>query len=214
MSIKVILFDFDGTIADTLDALVNITNRLADEFGFQPLTPEEVPLVKTLTARELIKKSGISLFKIPHLLNRVKSDLRQDIETLSPITGIKEALKELKDGGNILGILTTNSEENVRLFLRQHQMEYLFSYLYSETTIFGKNKVLKKFISQHNLTAEQVIYVGDEARDIESSKKARIKVIAVSWGFNSPAALAKHNPDFLIHHPHQLIEIIRQIQSF
>ncbi len=214
MSIKVILFDFDGTIADTLDALVNITNRLAPEFGFKPLTPEEVPLVKTLTARQLIKKSGISIFKIPPLLQRVKLDLRQYIQTLSPIVGIKEALEELKNEGNILGILTTNSEENVRLFLNQHKMEYLFSYLYAETTIFGKNKVIKKFLSQYNLTFEQVIYVGDEARDIECSKKAHIKVIAVSWGFNSPEALAKHNPDFLIHHPHQLIEIIRHIQSF
>lgn len=214
MSIKVILFDFDGTIADTLDALVNITNRLAVEFGFKPLTPEEVPLVKTLTARQLIKKSGISIFKIPPLLQRVKLDLRQDIQMLSPIIGIKEAIEELKNDGNILGVLTTNSEENVRLFLSQHKMDYLFSYLYSETTIFGKNKVIQKFMSQYNLTAEQVIYVGDEARDIECSKKTHIKVIAVSWGFNSSEALAKHNPDFLIHHPHQLIEIIRHIQSF
>lgn len=214
MSIKVILFDFDGTIADTLDALVNITNRLAVEFGFKPLTPEELPLVKTLTARQLIKKSGISIFKIPPLLQRVKLDLRQDIQTLSPIIGIKEAIEELKNDGNILGVLTTNSEENVRLFLSQHKMDNLFSYLYSETTIFGKNKVIQKFLSQYNLTAEQVIYVGDEARDIECSKKAHIKVIAVSWGFNSSEALAKHNPDFLIHHPHQLIEIIRHIQSF
>ncbi|HBE18698.1 MAG TPA: carotenoid oxygenase [Cyanobacteria bacterium UBA11149] len=211
MSIKIILFDFDGTIADTFDALVNIANGLAGEFGFKPLTPEEIPIVKTLTARQLIEKSGISIFKIPPLLQRVKSDLRQYIETLSPIIGIKESLQQLKNDGNILGILTTNSQENVRLFLHQHKMEYLFSHLYSESTIFGKNKILKKFLSQHNWIPEEVIYVGDEARDIESSRKAHIKVIAVTWGFNAPEVLAKHNPDFLIHHPRELIEIIRQI---
>lgn len=211
MSIKIILFDFDGTIADTFDALVNIANGLAGEFGFKPLTPEEIPLVKTLTARQLIDKSGISLFKIPPLLKRVKSDLRQYIPTLNPIIGVKESIEQLKIDGNILGILTTNSEDNVRLFLRQHQMEYLFSYLYSESTIFGKTNVIKKFLSQHNLTSENVIYVGDEVRDIQSSRKAHIKVISVTWGFNSPEVLAKHNPDFLIHHPRELIEIIRQI---
>jgi phosphoglycolate phosphatase-like HAD superfamily hydrolase len=65
----------------------------------------------------------------------------------------------------------------------------------------------------NNLSSEEVIYVGDETRDIEASKKINIKVIAVSWGFNSGEVLAKHNPDFLIHKPSELIEVLRSLQK-
>jgi len=213
MSVKVIIFDFDGTLADTLDAVVTITNRLAVEFGYKPTAPEELAQIRNLSSREIVKQSGISIFKIPFLLRKLKADLRNDIQHLNPIVGIKEALIQLKDEGNVLGILTSNSEENVKLFLKKHRMQELFSFIYSETKLFSKHKAISKFLKQNYLTPEDVIYVGDETRDIEASKKIHVKVIAVTWGFNSKEALVKHNPDFLIHQPNELSEVIRIIKK-
>jgi phosphoglycolate phosphatase-like HAD superfamily hydrolase len=88
----------------------------------------------------------------------------------------------------------------------------LFSFIYSGTALFGKHKVLRKFLRKNNLAPEDVIYVGDETRDIEASMKIRIKVVAVSWGFNSAQALAAQNPDFLIHHPRELVEVLGSLQ--
>jgi len=62
------------------------------------------------------------------------------------------------------------------------------------------------------LNPEEVIYVGDETRDIEASQKINIKVIVVSWGFNSRTVLAEHNPDFLIHQPQELIEVMKSLR--
>jgi phosphoglycolate phosphatase-like HAD superfamily hydrolase len=211
MSIKVIIFDFDGTLADTLDAVVRITNRLAIEFGYKPTAPEELAKIRNLSSREIINQSGISLFKIPFLLNKLKTALRNEIQYLNTITGIKEALIILKKEGNKLGILTSNSEENVKIFLEKHEMKELFDFIYSENKLFSKHKTLRKFINQNNLSKEEVIYVGDETRDIEASKKIAIKVIAVSWGFNTGEALAKSKPDFLIHKPSELIEVMGRL---
>jgi phosphoglycolate phosphatase-like HAD superfamily hydrolase len=213
MSVKVIIFDFDGTLADTLDALVIITNRLAVEFGYKQTAPEELAQLRNLSSREIVKQSGISIFKLPFLLKQVKLALGNDIQKLNPILGIKEALTHLKNEGNSLGILTSNSEENVSVFLRNQGMEDLFSFIYSGTSLFGKHKVIRKLMKDNNLKTEEVIYVGDETRDIEASKRINIKVIAVSWGFNSREALAKHNPDFLIHKPYELIEVIASLQK-
>jgi phosphoglycolate phosphatase-like HAD superfamily hydrolase len=213
MSVKVIIFDFDGTLADTLDALVIITNRLALEFGYKQTAPEELAQIRNLSSREIVEQSGISILKIPFLLKKVKLALGNDIQKLNPILGIKEALTHLKNEGNSLGILTSNSEENVSVFLRNQGMEDLFSFIYSGTSLFGKHKVIRKFMKDNNLKTEEVIYVGDETRDIEASKRINIKVIAVSWGFNSREALAKHNPDFLIHKPGELIEVIASLQK-
>jgi phosphoglycolate phosphatase len=209
MTQKVIIFDFDGTIADTVDALVTIANRLAREFGYIPINSQELALLRNLTAREIIKYSGVSLFKIPFLVKKVKGELKHNIHELHLINGIKAALVELHDQGYHLGIITSNSQENVHEFLKCHKLDHLFDFIYSGVTIFGKTTIINNVLRQKQFKPEAVIYVGDETRDVESAKKANIKVIAVSWGFNSSEALGKQNPDFLIHDPSELVSVIK-----
>jgi phosphoglycolate phosphatase len=209
MTQKVIIFDFDGTIADTVDALVTIANRLAREFGYIPINSQELALLRNLPAREIIKYSGVSLFKIPFLVKKVKGELKHNIHELHLINGIKAALVELHDQGYHLGIITSNSQENVHEFLKCHKLDNLFDFIYSGVTIFGKTTIINNVLRQKQFKPDSVIYVGDETRDVESAKKANIKVIGVSWGFNSSEALGKQNPDFLIHHPSELVSVIK-----
>lgn len=211
MTQKVIIFDFDGTIADTVDALVSIANRLALEFGYAQITPEELKILRNLTSREILKYSGISLFKIPFLIKKVKSELKNKIPELKPIPGIQEALVELKDNGLRLGIITSNSKTNVQEFLKINNLDSLFEFIHTGVTIFGKTTIINNVLRQKQLKTQEVIYVGDETRDIEASKKSQIQVIGVTWGFNSEEALLKQNPNFLIHHPRELLEIILNI---
>jgi phosphoglycolate phosphatase len=209
MTQKVIIFDFDGTIADTVDALVSIANGLAQKFGYIPITQEELALLRNLSSREIIKYSGISILKIPFLVKKVKSELKSKIKELKPISGIKEALVVLNNNGYKLGIITSNSQENVTDFLKVNDLDNLFDFVYSGVTIFGKTTIINNVLKQKQIKPQEVIYVGDETRDIEASKKANIKVIAVTWGFNSQEVLAKQNPDFLIHEPYELLEVIK-----
>lgn len=213
MTQTVIIFDFDGTIADTVDALVSIANRLAVEFGYVPITQQELALLKNLTSREIIKYSGISVFKIPFLVKKVRGELKDKIHEFQPIPGIKEALIELKAEGYSLGIITSNSKDNVNEFLKINELDNLFDFIYSGVTIFGKKTIINNVLKQRQLKPQQVIYVGDETRDIEASKKANIQVIAVTWGFNSPEILAKQKPDFLIHHPSELLTVVNRKNS-
>ena len=211
MTQKVIIFDFDGTIADTVDALVNIANSLAVEFSFAPITPEEFLLLKNLTSREIFKYSGIPLFKIPFLLKKVKKELKNKIPELKPIQGIPEALLELQENGSRLGIITSNSKGNVKEFLKINNLDNFFEFVHTGVTIFGKTTIINNVLKQKQIKTQEVIYVGDETRDIEASKKAQIKICSVTWGFNSEEALTKENPDFLIHHPRELVEVVKNI---
>lgn len=209
MTQKVIIFDFDGTIADTVDALVTIANRLAVDFGYIQISANELTVLRNLTAREIIKYSGVSLLKIPFLVKKVKGELKNKIKDLESIPGIKEALIELKNHGYRLGIITSNSQENVSEFLKCHHLDDLFEFIHSGVTIFGKTTIINNVLRQKQIKPQIAIYVGDETRDVEAAKKANIKVVAVTWGFNSPEALAKENPDFLINHPSELLEVIK-----
>lgn len=212
MTVKIILFDFDGTIADTLDSIVKITNRLAGEFGYKKTTQEDVEYMRNMNSMQIIKTSGVPIVKVPFLLQMVKLELNHEIQNLKPISGIIETLQVLSNKEYKLGIVTSNSLENVKGFLERNDMSKLFSFIHAGSTLFGKNKAIKSFLRKEGLTPERVIYVGDETRDIEAARKAKIKVIAVSWGFNSKAILSKHKPDLAINHPQDLIEAIERLQ--
>ncbi|MCW6049294.1 HAD-IA family hydrolase [Microcoleus sp. A2-C5] len=209
---KVIIFDFDGTLADTIDILLSITNRLSEEFGFKSATKEEVAQLSNLTSWQILRYSGISIFKVPLLIRKLKAELRSEIPHIQLFPGIKEVLLELKSLGFQLGIITSNSRENVLALLEINGLQDSFTFIYSGST-FGKNKVIDRWLKREHINPEEVIYVGDEIRDIDAAKKTGIKIIAVGWGFNSQEALAVHNPDFLIERPQELIEIMSNLRQ-
>lgn len=213
MTIKVIFFDFDGTIADTLHSIVGITNRLAVEFGHKPISTAEIAQIKNLSSRQIIKQSGISILKFPLLVARVKSELNAEISKIQPFPEIKETLLELRKRVDKVGILSSNSKDNIFAFLELNDMDYLFDFIYTEAALFSKSRVIKKILKQEKIAPSESVYVGDETRDIEAAKRSKVTAIAVSWGFNSAAALAQYQPDFLIHQPAELIAAIDKLNT-
>ena len=208
MSAQIILFDFDGTIADTYQAIVDITNNLSTEFGYKALAQEELLLIKNLSSREIVKRSEISIFKLPFLVRRIRAELSKEIAELSPIPDMTQALFELQNRGYILGIVTSNIKENVETFLDKNKLNSLFSYIYSSTSIFGKHRIINQVIKANNLDRSKVIYVGDETRDIRSARKSHIGIISVGWGFNSREILLDYQPDYLVDRPRELLKAI------
>ena len=208
---KVIIFDFDGTIADSFNAVLRISNRLAAEFGYPSTSPEAADQLKHLSSREILRRSNVALWKLPFLVRRFQIELNREICQLHSIAGIKEALLALKQQGDQLGIVTSNSKENVAEFLTAQGWDNLFDFVDTGLTLFGKGRIIQRILKQHNLPRELAIYVGDETRDIEAARKIAIPVIAVSWGFNSKQALATHAPDALIDRPSELVDAVKQV---
>ena len=205
MTAKVVLFDFDGTIADTYNAIVKITNQLSSEFGYKLLNEEELLLLKNLSSREIVKLSEISIFKIPFLVRRVRTELSKEIANLSPIPDIIPVLWELQNRGYTLGIVTSNIIENVEVFLHKNQIYSLFSHIHPTSSIFGKHRVIDRVIKNNRFERERVIYVGDETRDIRSARRSQIGIVSVSWGFNSGEILQEYKPDYLVNSPSELL---------
>lgn len=213
MTVKIIIFDFDGTIADTLNVLLNITNRLAVEFGYKTIDREELNHIKNLSSREIIKYSGISILKFPLLIAKVKSELKTEIAHVQAFPNIESALVELRNQVDKVGIVSSNSKTNILAFLEANNLQNLFDFIYPEVAIFSKSKTINKILKQENIKPESSIYVGDETRDIVAAKRSQVIAIAVSWGFNSKQVLAAQNPDFLIDQPNQLIDIVKNLQD-
>ncbi len=208
---KLIIFDFDGTIADTLCLGYEIYQDLAENYHFRQIDRSEINNLRDLSTYEILRKMKISLIKVPFLAVQFQRELNKRIEELHPINGMIEILKQIDISKVKLGIITSNSKENVEKFLQNYDIKNLFSFIHSEKNIFGKTHILKKTFREQNYLPSNVFYVGDETRDIDSSKKAHIPVIAVGWGFNSKSALLKHNPDYFTASPEELLSQINSL---
>lgn len=207
MKNPVLIFDFDGTIADTFHTIVNISNRLADEFKFNKLTPEAAERMKDNTLKETIRQLNVPLLKIPLIVARAKDELLKEIAAIKPVAGLAEILIDLNRLGIPMGILTSNSSQNVGQFLKNHRLD-LFAFVTTSSKIWSKNLNLKKIIESHDLDIADVIYIGDEARDIDAARQLGIKAAAVTWGYNSAKTLEAHKPDYLIHSPGELLRLL------
>ncbi|MEM8546210.1 MAG: HAD-IA family hydrolase [Cyanobacteria bacterium P01_H01_bin.119] len=201
------IFDFDGTIAKTLGAVVRIVNQLAPEFGYSPVNAETLSALQNLNTRQIIQQSELPRYKVPFLIRRLQRELHQEMERLELIEGMENTLRSLHHENYRLGIVTSNSARNVNRFLQQHQIDSLFDFVHTSTRLFGKSRVLRRVIQQYGLDPAAVIYVGDETRDIEAAQATGVRVAAVNWGFNSTDSLVAHQPDFLLTHPNQLLAV-------
>jgi phosphoglycolate phosphatase len=202
-----LVFDFDGTLADSLEMLLSIGNRLAVEFRYPPVTYREFQRLRSLSSREILKESRVSLWRLPGLLRRLKQEQRRMIGELEPIEGVAAVIEQLYDRGVRLGIVTSNSQENVEAFLVHHDLRHCFDFVYAGT-VFGKGKLLRRMLRQQHLRGDEVMYVGDEVRDIQASHQADLRVCSVAWGFNTAEALRASGPTILIHDPKELLELV------
>ncbi len=204
---RLIIFDFDGTLADTLGALLRISNRLAPEFGYPQIVDEQLADLKYLSSWEIIKLSKVALWKLPFLLKRVKEEFPGEVRNVKLFPGVIELLNTLKIQGYRLGIVSSNAEANIRSLLNQNQIEDLFDFV-ETTSTFGKGKAIGRVLRQYHCPKSDAIYIGDEIRDIQAARSIEIRIVAVGWGFNAPIALIDKQPDLLITKPFALIDAL------
>jgi len=211
--IRYILFDFDGTLADTIDLAVNIYNRIAPEYDRKPLTPEETKIIAGGRPQELLKQFGMSPQKLAVIMLRIKKEIHELMPDLLPFEGIPNAVRNIKGQGYRLAIITSNSRSNVNLFLKNNGMDQEFDFVYSGKSIFGKDKVFKRMFRKKNISSSEAIYIGDETRDIEACKHVGIPIISVTWGMNNREILSTLNPDQMAHSPQEIIGCVEKISA-
>jgi len=208
MAYRTIIFDFDGTLADTLEESRKIYNVLAPDYGLRQVQAEELPQLRHFSLLELLGHLNIPKRRVPSLISRGTALMRGNITRLQLIPGIDEVLKELRPRVQSFGVLTSNAPANVDLFLRAHGLRELFDFISSTSKLTGKAKHIKAIRKTFSLKESEMLYVGDEIRDVVASKKAHIPVAAVTWGFNSPEALAEHHPQHLINQVGELLDLV------
>ncbi len=209
MNIKnTVIFDFDGTLADTFTYILLVFKELAEEYDIN-IEGVDVEAMRSLSVLQLLKYFHIPLYKLPFIVLEGQKRMKRYAPKIKPIKGIPEVLKELKKRNYRMGILTSNSVENVDEFLKRYKLDSYFDFLLSQNNLFGKDRSLRSIMKKYKIVKDEAMYVGDEIRDLDACHTIDIDVIAVGWGFNTPAILKTLKPTFLADKPEDLLAILK-----
>lgn len=205
---KYIIFDFDGTLVDSKYAFQMAWNQLAKRHGFGTIESDQIDSLKKMTFKERGKLLRFPLYKIPMVVPELTRLYRESLKSVHFFDGIKEMLYHFSEKGLQLAIISSNSKENIQAFLKENELSEIVTEVMCSSRIFGKDKIITKFLAHHGLQTSDIVYVGDESRDILACKKIAVKVIWVSWGFDAEEVVIMHQPDHIIHSPKELEELL------
>lgn len=208
--LKVVFFDFDGTIADTYPMVIEVLRDIATEQGWPFPDEDTIESLRSMGVKEMFKTLDVPFTRLPFLFKETRSRLAERIDEVAPIPGMDDVLNKLVEQDIQRVILSSNTQDIIEGFLQSHSLPQ-FDGIHGYGRIFGKGRPLKKLVHEFNTDSETSVYVGDEIRDIEAAKHAGIPAVAVTWGFNTKELLTEHLPDHMTDTPKELSTLLKSL---
>ncbi len=188
-----ILFDFDGTLADSERLMFDSLNALSGEFGFPMLTDEEIPRLRKMTVYEFatvrLRAPLWNIWKLLRLEKRGKQEFAFRAGALHLFPGVAEVVAALRGRGKKVGIVSSAAQDIVERVLADSGVRVDF--IDADTGILGKSRIVRRVLRKYATSPESAVYVGDELRDVHASQKAGVRMLAVGWGLNDAETLRK-----------------------
>lgn len=204
---RTLIFDFDGTIADTLDITMGIAQKLTNRFGNRNRIDLEKEALRKMDIKSFMRRFGIPWYRIPAAVDMSRDELKRHADGIRIFEGMQQVIENLRQSFS-LGILTTNKVETVQRVLKNNAVDLTaFRFIVGGGSLFGKKKILSRIRRSEKLEKSKMVYIGDEVRDIQAARKFRIATVAVSWGYNDREVLKEQRPDHLVDQPLDLMSI-------
>lgn len=194
MRFKLVIFDFDGTLADSGEFFLQASNRMADEFGLRRIAPEEVELLRKMDARQIIKYLQLPVWRLPFYLKRVRAMMSEATSEISLFPGVPEMLLRLRAAGVVTALVTSNSEANARAILGR-EAAVAISHYRCGATLFGKRQKFRRVLRESGIARSDTVCIGDEIRDLDAAHAEQIAFGAVSWGYTRIEAFDERAPE-------------------
>jgi phosphoglycolate phosphatase len=193
---KLIIFDFDGTLADSGPWFMRTLNDVAERHGFRKVSDEEIEMLRGKSNREIIRYLGVSFWQLPAIARDVRKRSAEAADDIRLFDGIPELIHALKAGGVQIAIVTSNGEDTVRRILGH--TAFLVDHYACGASLFGKAAKFRGLMRKLQLHGSEVLAVGDEGRDVEAAHQAGFASAAVTWGYATRDALRRCSPTYLV----------------
>ena len=196
LAYRLVIFDFDGTLADSADWFISMTNEVARRFRFRQISDDEVAMLRGRSSREVVAYMRVPAWKMPFIARHTRKLVAENTSEIPLFPGSPALIRRLHEGGVVLALVSSNSEANVRKILGPELAACITHYACG-ASMFGKTPKFRKVIRKAGARHGQVLSIGDETRDIEAASRAGIDSGAVTWGYARPEILEAHRPTFL-----------------
>lgn len=206
MTYRMVIFDFDGTLADTFPFFTSVFNDLAKKYDFKVVDDSVIDSLRHLSAQEVMQRVEVSKWKLPLIARDFKKRMWSQVSAIRLFDGIPEVLQELHSKGIVLTLVSSNSRDNIKTVLGDSVFS-LFDHMECGMSIFGKARRILNVVKKANISRGEVIYIGDQITDHQASRDAKIAFGAVAWGYGSIESLRIMQPEREFHEIHELISI-------
>jgi len=192
---RLAIFDFDGTLADSLDWFRASFQETIARFDLAPVSPEELEGMRGLSAREIMARLKVSMWQLPVIFSDMRKRKLAAASETSLFAGIPAMLADLQRVGIKTAIVSSDSEASVRQVLGPTAS--LITRFDCGAAVFGKHWKFRRVARKLGAKPTETICIGDEIRDIEAADAASMDSGAVAWGYALPAALQAAKPTHL-----------------
>jgi len=204
-----IIFDFDGVLADTLADMLRFAQEVCDELGVSHrVVQADLSELEVMSFASFGRACGMPEDLVDEFVRKCTRKFAQKPAPPALFNGLGEVLKLLAEM-HVLAVVTGNTQGNVRTFLKEHGLEGCVRAVYGVDLPGSKAEKILLAKGQCAAEAGTVFMVGDSVSDIQAAREAGVKAIAVGWGHQSLGKLVGARPDAIVHFPQELIEITK-----
>jgi phosphoglycolate phosphatase len=201
---RLVIFDFDGTLADSLPWFRTSFQETITRFGLTPATPDELESMRGLSARQIMARLNVSMWQLPAIASDMRKRKLAAASEISLFNGIPAMLSDLQRLGIQTAIVSSDSEASIRKVLGPATA--LIAGFDCGAAMFGKHWKFRRVARRLGVKPAETICIGDEIRDIEAANAAEMDSGAVAWGFALPSALQAAGPTHMFNSIEEMTE--------
>ena len=206
MKKRLLIFDLDGTIADTLPSIAEAINLCARHFGYPEKSDDEVRLAVGNGVGELLKKTmpsnamsdAVQCEKIKEYFAICYEQTQSRVDCA--YSGMAEVMRELYKKGFILAVLSNKPDKLVKMIVNNIFSDGIISESMGQTELPKKPDPTVPILiaEQFGIAPSDTYFIGDSEVDVLTGKNAGMVSVAVSWGLRDRCVLEAANPDVIL----------------
>ena len=190
---RLAIFDFDGTLADSLPWFRSSFPDMIARFDLAPVSADELEGLRMMSGRQIMARLNVPMWRLPAIVSDMRKRKLAAAGEISLFDGVEGMLAELQLLGIKVAIVSSDSEESVRRVLGPITAG-LISRFDCSAAVFGKHRKFRRVARHFGTSPADTICIGDEIRDIEAARAAGMASGAVAWGYAFSAALHAAGP--------------------